>query len=97
MNGIGGAVILNATRICQSLWLRRLLKKATDSTVVPMSSHVDRSEHGVKVIITEQGIADLAVFPRFDAPALSLIIVHILCMGSASLFGNAPADMSPTI
>ena len=28
MNGIGAAVILNATRICRSLWLRRLLKKA---------------------------------------------------------------------
>ncbi|WP_435052144.1 acetyl-CoA hydrolase/transferase C-terminal domain-containing protein [Escherichia coli] len=34
-----------------------------------MCSHVDHSEHSVKVIITEQGIADLrGLFPRFNAP-----------------------------
>ena len=29
------------------------------STIVPMCSHVDHSEHSVQVIVTEQGIADL--------------------------------------
>ncbi|MDU4363538.1 MAG: acetyl-CoA hydrolase/transferase C-terminal domain-containing protein [Klebsiella oxytoca] len=29
------------------------------STIVPMCSHVDHSEHSVKAIVTEQGIADL--------------------------------------
>jgi acetyl-CoA hydrolase len=29
------------------------------STIVPMCSHVDHSEHSVQVIVTEQGLADL--------------------------------------
>lgn len=29
------------------------------STIVPMCSYVDHSEYSIKVIITEQGIADL--------------------------------------
>lgn len=36
-----------------------IAKEGKISTVVPMCSHVDHSEHSVKVIITEQGIADL--------------------------------------
>jgi succinyl-CoA:acetate CoA-transferase len=29
------------------------------SCIVPMSSHVDHTEHDVQVIVTEQGLADL--------------------------------------
>jgi succinyl-CoA:acetate CoA-transferase len=34
-------------------------QKGTISTVVPMVSHVDHTEHDVQVIVTEQGLADL--------------------------------------
>jgi len=34
-------------------------KKGTISTIVPMVSHVDHTEHDVQVLVTENGLADL--------------------------------------
>src|SRR5574344_1048887 len=34
-------------------------KRGKISAIVPMVSHLDHNEHSVKVLITEQGIADL--------------------------------------
>jgi succinyl-CoA:acetate CoA-transferase len=36
-----------------------LAQGASISTIVPMISHVDHTEHDVAVIVTEQGLADL--------------------------------------
>ena len=59
MNGIGGSA-----DFCRNAYLSIFLcpsiqKKGALSTFVPMVSHVDHSEHSVKVIVTEQGVADL--------------------------------------
>ena len=43
----------------RSSWRRRPRKKGTISTIVPMVSHVDHTEHDVQVLVTEQGLADL--------------------------------------
>lgn len=41
-----------------------IVKGEKISTTVPMCSHVNHSEHSVKVIVIEQGIADLrGLFP----------------------------------
>jgi succinyl-CoA:acetate CoA-transferase len=34
-------------------------QKGSISTIVPMVSHVDHTEHDVDVVVTEQGLADL--------------------------------------
>jgi succinyl-CoA:acetate CoA-transferase len=34
-------------------------QKGAISTIVPMVSHVDHTEHDVSVVVTEQGLADL--------------------------------------
>jgi succinyl-CoA:acetate CoA-transferase len=49
----------------------------TISTIVPMVSHVDHTEHDVQVVVTEQGLADLrGLSPRQRA---HLIIEQCSC------------------
>jgi acetyl-CoA hydrolase len=59
MNGIGGSgdFVRNAylsIMVCPSL-----AKGGKISTIVPMVTHVDHSEHSLQVLVTEQGLADL--------------------------------------
>lgn len=59
MNGIGGS-----GDFCRNAYLSIFLCPSTQkngaiSTIVPMVTHVDHSEHSVKVIVTDQGVADL--------------------------------------
>ncbi|MGM7341278.1 acetyl-CoA hydrolase/transferase C-terminal domain-containing protein, partial [Acinetobacter baumannii] len=49
------------------------------SSVVPMVSHVDHSEHDVDILVTEQGLADLrGLAPRERARAIIDNCVHPL-------------------
>ncbi|EOW3633931.1 acetyl-CoA hydrolase/transferase C-terminal domain-containing protein [Escherichia coli] len=59
MNGIGGSGDFERNAYLSIFMAPSIAKEGKISTVVPMCSHVDHSEHSVKVIITEQGIADL--------------------------------------
>ena len=59
MNGIGGS-----GDFCRNSYLSIFTAPSTAkggkiSAIVPMASHVDHSEHSVKILITEHGIADL--------------------------------------
>jgi len=59
MNGIGGSA-----DFCRNAYLSIFTAPSTAkggkiSAIVPMVSHVDHSEHSVKIFITEHGIADL--------------------------------------
>jgi len=59
MNGIGGS-----GDFCRNSYLSIFTSPSTAkdgkiSAIVPMVSHVDHSEHSVKILITEHGIADL--------------------------------------
>jgi acetyl-CoA hydrolase len=59
MNGIGGSGDFTRNAYL-SIFIRPSTAKAGKiSTVVPLVSHSDHSEHSVQVIITERGIADL--------------------------------------
>ena len=52
-------------------------KNGALSTIVPMVSHVDHSEHSVKVIVTDQGVADLRnLSPKQKAHAIIENCVH---------------------
>jgi succinyl-CoA:acetate CoA-transferase len=71
MNGIGGSGDF-ARNGQLSLFISKSVAKAGSiSSVVPMVSHVDHTEHDVDVLVTEWGLADLrGLAPRERAPLI---------------------------
>jgi succinyl-CoA:acetate CoA-transferase len=64
-NGIGGSGDFARNAYISFFLSPSTAKGGTISSVVPMVSHVDHTEHDVQVIVTEQGLADLrALAPR---------------------------------
>ena len=59
MNGIGGSADFSRNAYLSIFSCPSIQKGGKISAVVPMVSHVDHSEHSVKILITEQGVADL--------------------------------------
>jgi len=59
MNGIGGSGDFTRNSFLSIFTCPSTAKGGMISTIVPMVSHFDHSEHSVKVLITEQGVADL--------------------------------------
>ena len=59
MNGIGGSGDFTRNSFMSIFTCPSVAKNGAISAIVPMVSHFDHSEHSVKVLITEQGIADL--------------------------------------
>lgn len=74
MNGIGGSGDFTRNAYISIYTTPSTAKDGAISAIVPMVSHLDHSEHSVKVLITEHGIADL----RGKSPAerARLIIDH---------------------
>ncbi|HET8869737.1 MAG TPA: acetyl-CoA hydrolase/transferase family protein [Aquabacterium sp.] len=71
MNGIGGSGDF-ARNAHMSVFVTKSLAKNGDiSSIVPMVTHVDHTEHDVDVIVTEHGLADLrGLAPRERARAM---------------------------
>lgn len=59
MNGIGGSCDFARAAGLAVLSCPSVTKNGCISSIVPMVSHVDQTEHDVDVIATEQGVADL--------------------------------------
>ena len=59
MNGIGGSADFSRNAYLSIFSCPSIQKGGKISTIVPMASHVDHSEHSVKILATEQGVADL--------------------------------------
>jgi len=59
MNGIGGSGDFARNAYISIFVTPSQAKKGAISSIVPMVSHVDHTEHDVQVIVTEQGLADL--------------------------------------
>lgn len=59
MNGIGGSGDFTRNSYFSIFTTPSTAKGGKISAIVPMVSHNDHSEHSVKVLITEQGVADL--------------------------------------
>lgn len=59
MNGIGGSGDFARSAALTIFIARSTAKGGTISSVVPMVSHTDHTEHDVDIIVTEQGLADL--------------------------------------
>lgn len=59
MNGIGGSGDFTRNAYISIFTCPSVAKEGKISSIVPMVSHEDHSEHSVNILITEQGIADL--------------------------------------
>ena len=59
MNGIGGSGDFARNAYLSIFMAPSTAKGGAISTIVPMVSHVDHTEHDVMVVVTEQGLADL--------------------------------------
>jgi len=59
MNGIGGAADFTRSAYISIFVTPSIAKNGKISAFVPMVSHHDQTEHSVKVIISEYGVADL--------------------------------------
>jgi len=59
INGIGGSADFTRNAALSVFITPSLAKNGAISCIVPMVTHTDNSEHDVKIIVTEQGLADL--------------------------------------
>ncbi|MCW2277612.1 acetyl-CoA hydrolase/transferase family protein [Heliophilum fasciatum] len=59
MNGIGGSGDFARNSRLTFFCTKSYAKDGKISSIVPMVSHVDHTEHDVDVVVTEQGLADL--------------------------------------
>ena len=59
MNGIGGSGDFTRNAHISIFTCPSILKNGKISTIVPLVTHMDHSEHSVQVIVTEWGVADL--------------------------------------
>lgn len=59
MNGIGGSGDFTRNAYLSIFTTSSVAKGGDISSIVPMCSHIDHTEHDVNVIVTEQGVADL--------------------------------------
>lgn len=77
MNGIGGSGDFTRSGYLSIFTTPSVAKNGDISCFVPMVSHLDHSEHSVKIIISEYGIADLrAKSPRQRAETIINNVVH---------------------
>ena len=59
MNGIGGSADFSRNAYLSIFTTPSTAKGGLISSIVPQVSHVDSTEHDVRIIVTEQGVADL--------------------------------------
>jgi acyl-CoA hydrolase len=59
MNGIGGSGDFTRNAYLSIFSCPSTAKGGKISSIVPLCSHMDHSEHSVQIIVTEQGVADL--------------------------------------
>ena len=68
VNGLGGSGDFERNAYLSVFMCPSTTKGGRISTIVPMCSHIDHSEHSVQVVVTEQGLADLrGLSPRARA------------------------------
>ncbi|MBK8805499.1 MAG: acetyl-CoA hydrolase/transferase family protein [Bacteroidales bacterium] len=77
MNGIGGSGDFTRNSFLSMFVCPSVAKNGAISAIVPMVSHMDHSEHSVKVLVTEYGVADLrGKSPNQRAQAIIENCVH---------------------
>jgi acyl-CoA hydrolase len=59
MNGVGGSGEFTRNSYLPIIMCPSIASEGRISSVVPMTPHIDSNEHSVKIIVTDQGLADL--------------------------------------
>ena len=70
MNGIGGSGDFTRNAYLSLFTCLSTAKDGNISTIVPLVSHMDHSEHSVQVVATEWGVADLRGRPPHERARL---------------------------
>jgi succinyl-CoA:acetate CoA-transferase len=77
MNGIGGSGDFARNAYITIFVTKSTAKNGAISSIVPMASHVDHTEHDVDILVTEQGLADLrGLAPRERAQVIIRNCAH---------------------
>ncbi len=77
MNGIGGSGDFARNGFMSIFVTKSIAKNGAISSVVPMVSHVDHTEHDVDILVTEVGLADLrGLAPRERAEVIIANCAH---------------------
>jgi succinyl-CoA:acetate CoA-transferase len=77
MNGIGGSEDFARNSYLSIFVTSSMAKRGAISSIVPMVSHVDHTEHDVDIIVTDEGLADLrGLAPRQRAKVIIEHTVH---------------------
>ncbi|CEQ22056.1 acetyl-CoA hydrolase/transferase family protein [Paraclostridium sordellii] len=77
MNGIGGSGDFTRNGYLSIFTTESIAKDGHISSIVPMVSHHDHTEHDVMVVVTEQGVADLrGLSPRERAESIIKNCAH---------------------
>ena len=94
MNGIGGSGDFARNAYISIFVTSSIAKGGNISSIVPMVSHTDHTEHDVDIIVTEQGLADLrGLAPRERAIEIINNCVHADYQGELlSYFERACAE-----
>ena len=71
VNGLGGSGDFERNAYLSVFMCPSTAKGGRISTIVPMCSHMDHSEHSVQVVVTEQGLADLRGLSQGPGPCVS--------------------------
>lgn len=83
MNGIGGSGDFARNAMLSVFVTKSIAKEGAISSLVPMVSHVDHTEHDVDILVTEQGLADLrGLAPRERARVIIANCAHPSWRGS---------------
>jgi succinyl-CoA:acetate CoA-transferase len=93
MNGIGGSGDFARNAHLAIFVTKSIAKGGALSSVVPMVSHVDHTEHDVDILVTEQGLADLrGLAPRERARAVINHCVHPAYRGALTAYFEAACE-----
>jgi succinyl-CoA:acetate CoA-transferase len=77
MNGIGGSGDFARNASLSIFMAPSTARNGQVSTIVPMASHVDHTEHDTMIVVTEQGLADLrGLSPRQRARTIIAACAH---------------------
>lgn len=102
MNAIGGSGDFTRNAYISSFISPSIAKDGAISSIVPMVSHVDHTEHDAMVFITEYGVADLRGLAPRDRVAKMIAIAHpdyrplleeYVELASKSKFQQTPHDL----
>jgi succinyl-CoA:acetate CoA-transferase len=96
MNGIGGSGDFARNAYLSIFMTPSVAKGGAISSIVPMVSHVDHTEHDVQIIVTEQGLADLrGLSPKQRAVQIIENCVHPDYKPALSDYYRRALDLSP--